>query len=270
MYLRINIAGFIFLLFPYILFSQGKARKYLIEGNKNYVVQSYDEAAANYLRAIQEGGDSYKSNFNLGNAMYRQKKYSDAISQFEKSIKFASGKLEKSQAYFNAGNGYFKKKDYKKAAESFKKALKLNPRDDKARYNYAVTKEKLKEQEKQQQKNNNSDSNNQNENKDGEKDQNPDNSEDKKSQSLQENKEGQQGQSGGQGDNQSGQGVGNQEGREGIKNSNSREQENVSGSMQEQYYEGILGAMKEQERRAQQKIINKRIPPSGDSRGKDW
>ncbi len=249
-----------------------KSRKYLIEGNKSYLAASYDEAAANYLRAIQEGEDSYKSNFNLGNAMFRLKKFNDAVSQYQKSIKFAANKTEEANAHFNIGDSYYKKKDYAQAAESFKKALKLNPKDEEARYNYTLAKQKLKEQEEKQEQ----DKKDQPEEKPKDQ-QNPDKNpqdqqkNDSQSQQPQDSKQNsQQGQSGGKGDHQQGEGNEKNGTWRSIDNLKEVNSENLEDGKIQLYEEGTLGAIEEQERKTQQKIINKKIPPSQNSGGKDW
>ena len=65
----------------------GAARKYLLEGDNAYTTESYQDAAANYLRSIQEGEGSFKSNFNLGNAMYKLKKYDDGMKKLLNHLK---------------------------------------------------------------------------------------------------------------------------------------------------------------------------------------
>ncbi len=247
------------------LFSQNnKSRKYLIEGNKSYLASSYDEAAANYLRAIQEGEDSYKSNFNLGNAMFRLKKYDDAVFQYQKSIKFAANKIEKSNAYFNIGDSYYKKKEYTKAAEAFKKTLKLNPKDEKARYNYSLAKQKLEEQENKQKQNSNNKNEGKQQDQKEQKEKDQQNRQDSSQTNPQNNKEdNQQGQSGGKGSEKN-------KGQESINNVKSMDNNELPKEGNKQSYEGMLGAIQEQERRTQQKIINRKVPPSKGSGGKDW
>ncbi|MDR2122820.1 MAG: tetratricopeptide repeat protein [Flavobacteriaceae bacterium] len=278
MYIKIkylHIAVFFFLT-GFLSAQNEKARKYLVEGNKNYLANMYDEAAANYLRAIQEGEDSYKSNFNLGNALYKLKKYDDALLQYEKSSKFATGKIEESNVHFNIGDCYYQKKEYDKAAETFKKVLKLNPGDEKARYNYALARQKLNEQQQnqqEQQQNRKDDKKDKGEGQDKnrkQEQQQPDSSENQPKNDKENN---QQGQSGGTGENQPGQGNGKEKGQNAIENVRSHATDETSPEQEKnrkQYYEGILGAMKEQEKRAQQKIINKKLPPSQNKRGKDW
>lgn len=265
------------LLFSDILFPQGtNSRRYLVKGNKEYLRLSYDEAAANYLRAIQEGENSYKVNFNLGNAMFRMKKYDEAIFQYKKSTKLAAHKTEAADAYFNIGDSYYKKKDYAQAAEAFKKSLKLNPKDDKARYNYALAKQKLKEQNDNKKGNNKDNSqNNPKQDQKGKQKQNDqqENQENQNQSSQQDNN--QQGKSGGKGeDEKTGQGSGQRQGNQKIDNNRLRSNENPQSTQnlagQRQFYEGILGSMEEQEKRAQQKIINKKVPQSQSNRGKDW
>lgn len=255
------------------LFSQNKSRKYRLEGNQAYEKKNYDEAAANYLRAIQEGDNSYKSNFNLGNALFKLQKYQDAVQQYEKSIKFTENKIEKSRAYFNIGDAYYQKKQYQKAADSFKQALKLNPMDERARYNYALAKQKLKkEKEKQGEKNTGEGQNNQTQKDPKSSPNQQENQTQNPSQPPTADKPNQQGQSGGFQNDQKGQGNGKQDqGEKERDNYASPEKEEILETAQNQeFYNGILGAMQEQEKRAQQKIINKRVSQPTSKKEKDW
>ncbi|MDR1876590.1 MAG: tetratricopeptide repeat protein [Flavobacteriaceae bacterium] len=277
MYVKVKYWTLILFLFSvnFLPAQDNKARKYLIEGNKNYLAASYDEAAANYLRAVQEGEDSYKSNFNLGNAMYKLKKYDDALSQYEKSVKLATDNIDRSNAYFNIGDSYYQKKEYARAAEAFKKVLQINPKDERARYNYTLAKQKAKEQQEDKgQQQQDQSANGQDKQKNGGNKESQEQQQGQSQNQFQDKKENnQQGQSGGKGEQQSGQGSGDEEGQHSIENLKSHT-DNTNFPEKEkarkQYYEGILGAMEEQEKRAQQKIINKKVPPSQNQRGKDW
>ena len=52
-----------------------KESKSVKEGNKLYEAQKFTEAQKKYEEGISRNADSYSANFNLGNALYRQKKF---------------------------------------------------------------------------------------------------------------------------------------------------------------------------------------------------
>jgi len=128
-----------------------KEKRTLREGNKSYFGGKYEEAAEYYNEALKEKSNYYKSNFNLGDAYYKQGKYTEAIGQYDTYIKNNSNKDTLSKAFHNLGNSYLKTKSYNEAITAYKNALKLNPKDEDTRYNLAYTLKKLQEQ--QQQKN---------------------------------------------------------------------------------------------------------------------
>ena len=249
----------------------GAARKYLLEGDKAYTTESYQDAAANYLRSIQEGEGSFKSNFNLGNAMYKLKKYDDALLQYEKSLSFATDNTEKANAYFNMGDAYFQKRLYEKAAESFKSALKLNPNDENARYNYTLSKQKIEEKQQKQEEQNKKNNSEQEQNNANKKD---DLKKDKNNQAEPDNKNDEQGKTDASSNETKKNEDADRNGNKSIKNqekqSHTSNKSSQSDVYQKSYYENILKAMEEQEKRAHQKIINKRTVRSKGQSNKDW
>lgn len=274
MYLKRKYLVVIFISLMNILQAQTVAsRKHLLEGNNNYMAESYKDAAANYLISIQEGENSYRSNFNLGNAMYKLKKYDDALIQYEKSLKLATNNLERAHAYFNIGDSHYQKGEYEKAVEAFKNALKLNPKDDNARYNYTISKQKVKQIQQKQEEQNKENQEKEQENKKNNSQQNGNNphesANDKKDKTNDPNNHNNL--------NNKDNTVNNKDTQENKNNpvNNQKFQadnhkSNLSEASRKSYYENILRAMEEQEKRAHQKILNKRAIPYQVQRNKDW
>ena len=71
-----------------------------------------------------------KATYNLGNTIYKSKKYDEAKDKYLASIENAKSKPEKHKAYHNLGNVYMQEKNYSKAIENYKNALKNNPSDE--------------------------------------------------------------------------------------------------------------------------------------------
>ncbi|MDX2084187.1 MAG: tetratricopeptide repeat protein [Candidatus Melainabacteria bacterium] len=78
--------------------------------------------------------------YDQGIAAYTQGNSTDAIRFFQQATR---ADAQYSDAYFNLGSVYYQTHDYANAEQSFYKVLTLNPQDQQARYNLALTYEKL-------------------------------------------------------------------------------------------------------------------------------
>ena len=147
---KLFLSALVFLL-PLIAKAQ-QEKKYVKEGNKNYQDKKYDDAEKNYKQALSKNKNSYKANFNLGDAYYKQGKYKEAAEQFQNITHIASSKDTLAKAYHNLGNSLLKAKQYQESVDAYKNALKNNPNDADTRYNLACAQQYLKQQQQQQQK----------------------------------------------------------------------------------------------------------------------
>lgn len=161
------------LLCSLVAFSQekekGKKDEYLSKGNKEFSKKEYVEAEADYRISQSKNPTNPQSMYNLGNAIYRQGKPSEAMYAYFDAIEKAETKKDKHRAYHNLGNMFMEQKDYQTAVEAYRNALRNDPYDEETRYNFALAKEMLKNNPPQNQ-NQNEDKND--ENKDQNKDQN--------------------------------------------------------------------------------------------------
>ena len=98
------------------------------------------------LRTIiaKEKTQEQQAEYNLGNTIYKHKKYGEAITNYKNATQTAKNNLQKHKAFHNLGNAYMQDKNYKLAVASYKNALKANSRDEKTRYNLALAKKLLK------------------------------------------------------------------------------------------------------------------------------
>lgn len=138
---------------------QREARALLRDGNKLYNKQKFDAAAIAYRKALDKDSRYEKASYNFGNTLYQEKKYKEAVAQFEVTAKTAKDKFAKAEAYHNIGNAQMEQKQYQQAVDAYKNALRKNPNDDETRYNLAVAQKNLKKQQNDQ-KNNDKDKNN--------------------------------------------------------------------------------------------------------------
>ena len=151
------------------------ASKFIRKGNKLYHDQQFTDAEAEYKKALSRDSVSAAGLFNLGNSLYAQKRYAEAMQQYAASAEHSSDSLDQAAAQYNIGNTLSSEKKWQQAIESYKQALLRNPSDEEARYNLAYAQQMLKKQQgggggkqqqpnnqNQDQKNNQSQSNNQN------------------------------------------------------------------------------------------------------------
>ncbi|MFQ5952264.1 MAG: tetratricopeptide repeat protein [Candidatus Omnitrophota bacterium] len=137
----------------------GDARK----ANKLYKKEDYDKALEYYDRALSKKPDDQAIQYNRAAALYRKKKFGEAIKAFLNSLAGGEERLEEKTVY-NVGNSEYRigetmeKKDppsamanYKKALGYYKRAMELSVDDMDAKYNYEFTLKKIKELEQQQQ-----------------------------------------------------------------------------------------------------------------------
>jgi tetratricopeptide (TPR) repeat protein len=146
---------------PLLSFSQTK-EKLIKKGNDAYDEKKYQEAAESYLKATAKDPANEKAFYNLGNALYKDKKAEESLSAYDAAILHSKNAIDKSAAWYNKGVVLQNDKKLAECVEAYKNALKLNPADEDARLNLQKAlmqqkqeqqkeDEKKKQQQKQQQ-----------------------------------------------------------------------------------------------------------------------
>lgn len=212
-------------------------RDLIRQGNRLYAQHKYSEAEIAYRKAVAQNGNNSRALYNLGCALQKENRDSDAIAQYEQAVKSEPNAKVRSQAYYNMGVAYQTQKNYQQAIEAYKNCLRLNPGDNDARYNYVLCKKK----QSQQQKNNGS--NNQNN-----KDKNKDNNQNKQNQNKDKNKE--------------------QQNKNKDNNQNQQNQQN--GEMSKDNAEQLLQAAMNEEQQTEAKLKKAMQQPSRRSLDKNW
>ena len=145
----------LFLIVSFYTYSQSDPNNLVFNGNKESVKKNYIEAEVEYRKAISKDKTTSKAAHNLGNIIFENENYDEAIQEYFKTQKNSELNLEKHSAFHNLGNSYMKKKDYAQAIEAYKNALRNNSEDDETRYNYALAKKFLEGDKRQNSQNNN-------------------------------------------------------------------------------------------------------------------
>lgn len=134
------------------LFAQ-QEKKFIKKGNELYQQQNYKDAESSYRLSVGKKDKTVEGNFNLGDALYKQKKYAEAGAQFNKIASSSNNKEVLAKAYHNLGNSLLDSKKLEESIAAYKKSLLNNPQDDETRYNLAYAQKKLQQQKQQDKKN---------------------------------------------------------------------------------------------------------------------
>lgn len=160
-----KILPLLFLLTTTAAFAQ-KERSITRNANDLMAQKKYPEAEATYRKALDINSKFPQAIYGLGNSLYQQKRYDEAIKQYTVAITLLTDTLQKAAAWHNIGNAYLSQNKIDDAIKAYKAALKLNAKDRDTKYNlaYANLKKKQQEQNKKDEKQQENQSNAQSEN----------------------------------------------------------------------------------------------------------
>lgn len=126
-------------------------RKYIRKGNREYGKEKFSESEISYRKAIDNSNRSPDAVFNIGDALYKQKKYEEASKHFTENAAMNDDADRKAAGLYNLGNSLLQANKLKESIEAYKGSLKLKPDNIEAKYNLAYAQDLLKKQEQQQQ-----------------------------------------------------------------------------------------------------------------------
>ncbi|WP_053082672.1 tetratricopeptide repeat protein [Chryseobacterium angstadtii] len=244
----IFLSFFIAFSFSGIMFGQENYRTLVYEGNQKFNGKDYDGASSKYMEAVKVNEKDFTAHYNLGNALYKSKKYEEAKAEFDKAQKLSQTLPDKAAALHNLGNSYMQMNQPEKAADYYKQALKQDPYNEATRKNYEIA--KLKEKEKQQQQKN--EQNNSGKGGGGnDQNKNDDQKGDKKDQKQD------------QGSGQKNEGKSEQ-------GDAPKQDQNNEGKMPKNLENAILDKVSEKEKETARRILNKNSYSMPQSNEKDW
>jgi len=145
-----------------------QANKFIREGNRQYNSKKYNESETSFRKALEKKKEAFEPSFNIGDALYKQGKFSEAANQFESITEHKLSDKDLAQVYHNLGNSFLNDKKYKESIEAYKNALRKAPDDKETKYNLSYAMKMLQQQQQQQQKDKN-DNKNKDKNKDKDK-----------------------------------------------------------------------------------------------------
>jgi Ca-activated chloride channel family protein len=115
-------------------FSQD-ADTYISNGNEFYKQQKFEQAVAEYVKALQLEPDNQVARFNHANALYKAGLQVEASQKFTEMAAATADKGMKAKAYYNKGVILSAQKNLEESIEAYKNALRQDPDDQQAREN---------------------------------------------------------------------------------------------------------------------------------------
>jgi len=137
------------------------------KGNDAYIKSDFYAATLQYNKALELNKASNMAMFNLGNALYKNGKTSEADQAFDEAIANSKTAIDKSRAWYNKGVVLQNSKKLAESIDAYKNALRQNAADEDARFNL----QKALLEKKQQEQKEESKKQDQKKNKDQQKDQ---------------------------------------------------------------------------------------------------
>jgi tetratricopeptide (TPR) repeat protein len=139
--------------------AQKAERQNVRDGNKLYKKDNFTDAEIAYRKSIDVNPRSTEGIYNLGNSLFKQEKFPEAMEQYqlivgqgERMLRDDPDNVERlAHVFHNMGNIGMRNQEYQKSIEAYKQSLRLNPSDDETRYNLALAQKLLQDQQQQQQ-----------------------------------------------------------------------------------------------------------------------
>lgn len=235
----------------------------IFRGNRSFDKQKYGEATSTFSEAVKKNEKDFGAHYNLGNSLYKIKKYDEAIAEYQKAQKNTNNKDEKAASYYNEGNAHLQNGDGEKAFNAYKNALKFDPDNEAILKNLQIAKKKQKQKDNKQNQQNQQQNqqNNQNKNQDNNQNQQGDQNQENKNNNTKNQPNGNIG--------DQNKGKGNQ-GAEKQNQKNEPQNPNDPNKIPKDLQKLILQRSANQERETAKKLLNKNGYYSPESNTKDW
>lgn len=235
----------------------------IFRGNRSFDKQKYGEATSTFSEAVKKNEKDFGAHYNLGNSLYKIKKYDEAIAEYQKAQKNTNNKDEKAASYYNEGNAHLQNGDGEKAVNAYKNALKFDPDNEAILKNLQIAKKKQKQKDNKQNQQNQQQNqqNNQNKNQDNNQNQQGDQNQENKNNNTKNQPNGNIG--------DQNKGKGNQ-GAEKQNQKNEPQNPNYPNKIPKDLQKLILQRSAHQERETAKKLLNKNGYYSPESNTKDW
>jgi Ca-activated chloride channel homolog len=133
--MKIQLTILLILISGYSFGQSPEVEKAIQAGNDFYKQQHYDQAAAEYKKALAIESGNSKAKFNLANTIAKQGKPDEAVKSFTEISDNTKEAELKSKAFYNKGAVLSQQKKLEESIDAYKNALRQNPDDKEAREN---------------------------------------------------------------------------------------------------------------------------------------
>ncbi len=147
-FIIINSFILLFATFAFAQLGRGK----VVEGNRLFEEEKYDQALNKYRDAQVYSPESPLLKFNIADAQYKKNKYEEALKEFESALTTDDATAQ-AKTYYNLGNTLYRMGKLPESILAYKESLKINPDDEDAKYNLEFVRRQLKDQSEKQQQN---------------------------------------------------------------------------------------------------------------------
>lgn len=251
MKLIILIAGMLGMLLPAMAQQE---RKYIREGNDLFEKQDFEKAEVEYRKAADQKAGSFEAAFNMADALYKQKKYEEALQQFSALAKEETNKERLGELYHNIGNTLLAMQKTEESIEAYKESLRNRPNSEPTKYNLEFA--RLKQQQQQDQNKDQQDQN-KDQNKD-QNDQNKDQQDQNKDQQDQKDQNKDQNDQQNQNKDQKEQQNKDQQNKD-QQNKDQQGQQPQEGKISKEDAERLLEALQKDEKQVQEKVQKQKV-----------
>ncbi len=128
-------------------------RKFIREGNDFFEKQDFEKAEVEYRKASDKRAESFEAAFNMAYALYKQKKYEEALSQFTALAKKETDKERLGEIYHNIGNTLLAMQKTDESIEAYKESLRNRPASEPTKYNLEFARQKQQQEQNKDQQN---------------------------------------------------------------------------------------------------------------------
>lgn len=128
-------------------------RKFIREGNDFFEKQNFEKAEVEYRKASDKRAESFEAAFNMADALYKQKKYEEALSQFTALAKKETDKERLGEIYHNIGNTLLAMQKTDESIEAYKESLRNRPASEPTKYNLEFARQKQQQEQNKDQQN---------------------------------------------------------------------------------------------------------------------
>lgn len=235
-------------------------RKFIREGNELFEKQDFEKAEVEYRKAADKKADSFEAAFNMADALYKQKKYDEALQQFSALAKEEKNKERLGEIFHNIGNTLLAMQKTDESIEAYKESLRNRPEAEETKYNLEFARY---QQQQQQNEDQNKDDQNQDQNQDNQdqnKDQNKDQDQQNQDQKDQDQKDQDQ-QNKDQQDQQKDQDKDQQKDGQNKdqQDQNDQQQQPQQGKISKEDAERLLEALQNDEKNVQEKVQKQKV-----------